>query len=66
MEYRNELEATLWRINQNITEPLAPPKHKTIDLEEIINRVIDKMQNYISWDIPTLFALLTYDIFTKK
>ena len=66
MEYRDELEAILWSINQNITEPLAPPKHKKIDLEETINRVIDKMQSYIAWDIPTLFALLIYGIFTKE
>ena len=66
MEYRDELEAILWSINQNITEPLAPPKHKKIDLEETINRVIDKMQSYIAWDISTLFALLIYGIFTKE
>ena len=66
IEYRDELEAILWSINQNITEPLAPQKHKKIDLEETINRVIDKMQSYIAWDIPTLFALLIYGIFTKE
>ncbi len=66
MEYRDKLEAILWSINQNITEPLALPKHKKIDLEETINRVIDKMQSYIAWDISTLFALLIYDIFTKE
>ena len=65
IEYRKELDAILWTINQNITEPLATPKYKKIDLEEITNRVIDKMENYLGWDISMFFTLLIYNIFTK-
>ena len=64
---RRELEAILWSIKQNSTHLLVPPKYdKKINLEEIINRVIDKMQNYIGWDPSTFFALLKYNIFTKS
>ena len=67
MEYRKELDDILWSINQNITEPLVPTKHdKKIDLEEIMKRVIDKMENFIWWDMSTFFALLIYDTFTKE
>ena len=64
---RKELETILWSINKNTTHLLVPPKYaKTINLEEIIKRVIDKMENYIAWDRATLFALLKYNISTKN
>ncbi len=66
VEYRKELDAILWNINQNTTELLIPLTHGRINLEKIMKRVIDKMENYVAWDISTLFALLIYNITSKK
>ena len=66
VKYRKELDAILWNINQNTTELLIPLTHGRINLEKIMKRVIDKMENYVAWDISTLFALLIYNITSKK
>ena len=66
MKERRELESILWSINQNVTHLLMPLKHdKKIDLEEIMRRVITKMEYSIPWNISTLFALLKYNLSTK-
>ncbi len=64
---RRELDSILWSINQNITHLLVPLKHeKKINLKEMMSRVITKTENSITWNRFTLFALLKYNISTKK
>ena len=64
---RRALDAILWSINQNITHLLVLPKHnKTINVEEIMDRIITKVENQISWNNAMLIALLKYNKSTKE
>ena len=64
---RRELDAILWSINQNITHLLILPKYnKTINVEEIMERIITKVENQISWNNAMLIALLKYNKSTKE
>lgn len=64
---RRALDAILWSINQNITHLLVLPKHnKTINVEEIMDRIITKVENQISWNSAMLIALLKYNKSTKE
>ena len=61
------LDAILWSINQNITHLLILPKYnKTINVEEIMDRIITKVENQISWNNTSLMALLKYNKSTKE
>ncbi|MCK5854160.1 MAG: dynamin family protein [Sulfurovaceae bacterium] len=64
---RGEMDSILWSINQNLTQLIVVGKHnKKIDLSKMMDRVITRMENHITWDNSTLFALLKYNIITKK
>ena len=64
---RREMDAILWSINQNITHLLVLPKYdKKIDLNQIMDRVIRRMDGYVEWKGSTLFSLLKYNTYTKE
>ena len=63
---RRETDAILWSINQNLTHLLVLPKQdKNINVNQLLDRVVTRMDSYVEWKASTLFHLLKYNIVTK-
>ncbi len=64
---REETNALLWTINQNLQELLITPKYdKEIDVNSVVDKIISQMEKNIQWNSSIFFTLLKYNIITES